>query len=308
MNTGDLFISLAKSAGIDVEKNEDFLKVMANKELATADFPDALAGEIQSKLLTLEAAKNNSDLKSHFKAQALNAVDGKLEEFAAKYGLGDDFINKLKEKQGTYENMGLTFEKLNEVHVAKLEEAMTKTDDPKLKEKLQENIETINGLQGDLSKFKETHAPITEMNEMRDGYEEMILSMGIKSFLSNYDYANKDIDKSVNIITAQTLVDQALTSKGVKFVTKDGNINLQTNDGMDFFNTENQKIDTQSFLDGVMAEHKLLKTAEPPATPPGTPTPTPPVVANGANGNNSAYLSALATSTESNITQLTKEI
>ena len=51
MNTGDLFISLAKQAGIDTEKNEDFLKIMANKELATAEFPDALASDIQKNLL-----------------------------------------------------------------------------------------------------------------------------------------------------------------------------------------------------------------------------------------------------------------
>lgn len=308
MNTGDIFISLAKSVGIDVDKDEDFLKVMANKELATADFPDALASKIQSNLLTLDSAKNNSDLKSHFKAQALNAVDQKLEEFAAKYELGDDFINKLKEKQGTYENMGLTFEKLNEIHISKLQEASTSTDDPKLKKTIEEHIATINGLKGDLSTFQESHVAKTELTELRDGYEEMILDKDIRNLLGNYSYANDAIDKNVNVITAKTLFDQALGTKGVKLVNVEGEITLQTSDGMDYF-VENNKIDTKTFMDTVMADNKLLKSTEtPPATPPGTPPVTPPVVVNGNNGNDSAYLTALKASTASNITELTKQI
>ncbi len=274
MNAGDFITSLAKLAGI-AEDNENFVKVMANKELATADFPDELASGLLGKLLTQEAAKNNSDIAKHFKAEALNAVDGKLLDYITKYELGDDFSNTLKNTQGSYNKMDMFTEALNKKFTDQLETAKNNTDDPKLKEKLEEHIRTINGLNGDLEKFKETHVERSELTELTEGYEELIMQEKLNNLLGNYEYA-LPTSKEVNIRTALSLLENSFTDKGVKVINEEGNLKLRTSDDMEYFNKESKKVSLADFVDTMMADHKLLKVSDakpPPAGTNGTPTP-----------------------------------
>ena len=265
MNNGDFITSLAKTTGVP-EDNEHFVAIMANKELATAEFPDELASLFQSKLLTFESAKNNSELNKHFKAESLNAVDGKLNELAEKYELGEELINTMKGTQGTYNRMDFFGENLVKSFEKKIEEAKNTTDDPKAKERLEELQTQVNTLNGDMATFKDTHMLISEFDDMRDGYEEMILEGGLKSMLGNYTYANKEVDKTVNVTMASTLLSQALTEKGVKVVNKEGILTLEKTDGTEYFE-DNQKVELKGFVESTLAHYKLLQTTEP-ATPP----------------------------------------
>lgn len=270
MNTGDFLTSLAKLASIP-EDDENFVKIMANKDLATADFPDELASGILGKLLTQEAAKNNSDIAKHFKAEALNAVDGKLLDYVSKYELGDDFLTTLKGTQGSYNKMDMFTEALNKRFTEQLEAAKTNTDDPKIKEKLEEHIRTINGLNGDLEKFKDTHVEKSKLTDLTEGYEELIMQEKINNLLGNYDYA-LPTSKEVNIKTAFSLLENAFTAKGVKVVNDDGILKLQTSDNMEYFDKESKKVSLTDFVDTMMADHKLLKVSDTAKTAiPGTP-------------------------------------
>jgi len=266
MNAGDFITSLATMAGIPTD-NEDFVKVMANKELATADFPDGLASGMLGKLLTQEAAKNNSDIAKHFKAEALNAVDGKLLDYVSKYELGDEFSNTLKNTQGSYNKMDMFTEALNKKFTDQLEVAKTNTDDPKIKEKLQEHINTINGLNTKLSEFQDSHVEKSKLTELTEGYEELIMQEKIGNLLGNYDYA-LPTSKDVNIKTAFSLLENAFTEKGVKVVNDEGILKLRTSDDMEYFDKESKKVSLTEFVDSMMADHKLLKVSDPtkPAT------------------------------------------
>ena len=272
MNTGDFITSLATLAGIPTE-NENFVKVMANKELATADFPDELASGMLGKLLTFEAAKNNSEIAKHFKAEALNAVDGKLLDYVSKYELGDDFSATLKNTQGSYNKMDKFTDALNKRFSEQLEAAKNITDDPKMKDKIQEHIEMINKLNGELSAIKESHVERSKLDDLKDGYEGMILNEKLNNKLSSYDYA-LPTSKEVNIKTALSLLENSFTDKSVKVVNDEGTLKLRTSDDMDYF-LESKKISLTDFIDTMMADHKLLKVSD--ATKPTTNGTSPPI-------------------------------
>lgn len=261
MNNGDFLSSIAKMAGV-ADDNEHLVALMANKDLATADFPDDLASSIQSKILTLDSAKSNSDLHKHFKAEFFNTVDGKLNELAEKHGLGEELINTMKGTSGTFNRMDFFGENLSSMLNAKIEEAKNATDDPKAKERLEELQGQVNTANGDLAKFKETHVLKSELDEMRDGYEVMILDGSLKNMLSTYTFVDP-----INPAMAKTLFDQSLTEKGLHVVNKEGNLVLEKTDGTEYYNETNQKVELKGFMDATLAHHKLLKTTETPPPP-----------------------------------------
>lgn len=279
MLAGDFFNSLAKMAGID-EKDENLVKLLAIKEVATAEVADDLANKITGSLMTKDGALNNKEIVDEIWAKAMNPVDDKLNALAKDvFNMDDTFIDTMKNTKGTYSRMDLFAKQISEVQKAAikvLEEAKDGTGDPKAKTELQAKIDTLNG---ELVTLKESTVSATEHQETIDGYEGIILDQHVKNMFSNYDYA-MDVSKDVNIGVASSIFQNELTKLGVELVNDSGNLALKTKlesgEYAEYYNKEHKKVTPKDLADGLLAEHKLLKvTNGTPPTPVGTPLATP---------------------------------
>ena len=288
MLLGEFVNSLAKMAGVP-EANEHLVKLLAVKEVATAEVADELSTAIQSKLMTLDAALNNPEIVNKLKAESLNAVDDKLNALAKdKFGMDDTFIETLKGTKGTYNRMDLFVNSIQEAHKAAikvLEDAKGSTDDTG-KEELQKKIEELNG---ELAGIKDTTVTTDSHKEMINGYENKMLDLHKKNLFSNYNYA-LDVSKEVNVLTASSLFDSELNKLGVTIVNENGNLVLKTKleDGnfTKYFNKENKEITPKDLADEILAQHKLLKVNGEPVPPPPTGNPLAvPIVTGAPNGN-----------------------
>ncbi len=294
MLLGDLITSLAKTSGID-EKDENLIKLMAIKEVATAEVADDLGSKIKSSLMTMDAALSNPDILNKLKAEALNPVDDKLNTLAKDiFNMDDTFIETLKNTKGTYNRMDLFANSVLKAHqtaIKVLEETKGGTSDPKVKSELQGEIDKLNG---ELAGIKESTVTSKDHQEMIDGYEDVILDFHKKSLFSNYNYA-LDVSKDVNVLTAAALFNSELTRLGVELVNENDNLVLKTKleDGgyTKYFNKENKEVTPKDLADAVLAEHKLLKVNGD-TTPVVTSTTTPVVI--GTTNGNGADPSAVA--------------
>ncbi|PCJ57926.1 MAG: hypothetical protein COA65_08685 [Rhodospirillaceae bacterium] len=280
MILGDLLNSLAKTAGID-EKDENLVKLMAIKEVATAEIADDLGSKIQSSLMTMDAALNNPEIVNKLKAESLNPVDDKLNTLAKDtFGMDDTFIETLKNTKGTYNRMDLFASSVLKAHqtaIKVLEETKAGTTNPEVKSELQGEIDRLNG---ELSGIKDSTVSSAEHKEMIDGYESLMQELQLKNMFSNYNYA-MDVSKDVNIGVASSIFQNELHKRGVELVNENGNLVLKTkldNGEYTKYFVDNKEITPKDMADRLFAEHKLLKvngTPEPTTTPVNIPVATP---------------------------------
>ncbi|KKN67199.1 hypothetical protein LCGC14_0463720 [marine sediment metagenome] len=292
MLAGEFINSLAKMAGVP-EDNEHLVKLLAVKEVATAEVADDFSTAILSKLMTMDAALNNPEIVNKLKAESLNAVDDKLGALAKDiFNADDTFIETLKTTKGTYNRMDLFAKHVSEAHAAAiktLEESKGTTDDKGAKAELQKTIDDLNG---ELSGLRESTVSSTDHQAKVDSYENKILDLHKNSLFSNYDYA-LDVSKDVNILTASSLFNSELTKLGVEVVNDNGNLVLKTkleNGDYTKYFKDNKEVTPKDLADAVLAEHKLLKVSDTPLTPPtpGTPAVPPAPAGNGKLDNTEA--------------------
>lgn len=293
MLLGEFLNSLAKMSSID-EKDENLVKLLGIKEVATAEISDELGSKIQSSLMTLDAALNNPEIVNKLKAESLNAVDDKLGALAKDVFKTDDaFIEALKGTKGTYNRMDLFAKHISEAHataIRVLEEAKGGTDDKGAKAELQKKIDELNL---ELSGAKENTVPSTDHQDTIDGYEDIILKLHKKGLFSNYNYI-KTIERDVAEIAGISYFDNELLKRGVKLVNNEGVLSLETGEGTKYF-VDNKEVTPKDLADGLLAEHKLLEVNGTPTTPVVTPLVAPIPGAPPANG---ADMSAVAIAIE----------
>lgn len=285
MLLGEFVNSLAKMAGVP-EDNEHLVKLLAVKEVATAEIAGDLSTAIQSSLMTKDSAINNKEIVDTIWAKALNAVDGKLEEISkGVFDFDDTFIDTMKSGKGTYARMDLFANKIKETHQAAikiLEDAKGGTDDTG-KAELQTKIDELNG---ELATIKDTTVSLNEHNEMVKNSESKMLDLHKKNLFSNYNYA-LDVSKDVNVLTASSLFDSELNRLGVTIVNDNGNLVLKTKlDNGDYtkYFKDNKEITPKDLADEILAQHKLLKVNGVPPAPPTPPIPpVPPAPGSGAD-------------------------
>ena len=85
MKLVDFLNTIAAKCG----KQKEFEGIVNNPVLSSVEIPDDVANGINSDLFTLESAKNNSSLKTHFSAGALNGVDAEILAAVEALGFGD---------------------------------------------------------------------------------------------------------------------------------------------------------------------------------------------------------------------------
>lgn len=259
---GEFFTELAAMAGIAATdpRLKDVQSIMT-------EVSDDLITEFTGKITSIEAAKNNSVLKSFFTARALNPIDEILEEKLADAGFSDAEIAAIKADTSTPKKLRSFIDGL------KKQKASAPAGD---KAALQQEIDKLQGLLANAATEKTSAISAAEKKA-----NESILEYAIDSILSGMPYANKDLDLDVNVLTAKGVIQKALADKKAKVVRMpDNTLKLvqSENPDLDYFNEQHQPVKFSDFTKSTLAAKKMLITSDPANPPaPGTnPKFTPP--------------------------------
>jgi hypothetical protein len=254
-NLGEYFTDLATKAGIP---NDDAKLAEVVKKVATIEFDDSIVNKLNSSYLTVEAAKNNPDLKKHFTASALNGVDAKVNALLAELGISDDVKNEILAEKSSYERIPMLVKKVKELEAAKA--GSGKADKAELQKVIDDLNKQILDSKADKDKVKA---------DLESQYGQKLTDFQIKNILSGYKYATP-VDIDVNVQIAQALLSKELQAKEYKIVNHESGLRLETKDGMEPHH-ENKKILLKDFIDGVVAQNKLISVSGDPAQ--GNPPP-----------------------------------
>jgi len=242
---GALLNTLAKSVGIDA-KDEALVSFLSKAEIATATIDDSIARKITSGLLSLEAAKQNPDLKSHFTALALNAVDTELNELANEFGFDETIKAELATEKSSYKRAVLLARKVKELEAAKV--GASQGD----KSKLALQIDELNSQIADI---KSGHSG--EIEKLTTAHKADRINWELNALYSGYDYV-MPLSKEANTQVAKSLINAELNAKGLRIENVDNALKLMTSEGTEYYH-ENQKVGIKDFMDKTLAANKVLK-------------------------------------------------
>jgi len=263
---GDFLNTLCKAIGVDAN-DPALVSFLSKSEIATATLDAGLATKISKGLLTIEAAKQNPELKSHFTAQALNALDSQLKELFDEFGLDDATKAELMAEKSSYKRAANLARKIKELEAKKVD---ANAGD---KSKLAQQIDALNA---ELSTIKKSHTD--ELARLVDTHKADRINWELDMLYNSFNFA-MPFSKEANVIMAKSLINEALTKAGLKIENVDNTLRLATKEGTDYYEN-NQKVGIKDFIEKNLTEHKVLVIdkdkdrkpfvpGQPPATPPG---------------------------------------
>ena len=260
MNIAELITKLASSVGIDTNTPE-MINVLSNAEIGKVNVPDAISGKLLNGLLTVEAAKNNPEIKAHYVASALNGVDDKINAALDILGLGDEDKSKITGEKNSYNKIQLLSDTVK-AKMQALESAKGKGGSNEDVEKLRSEILTLNN---QIKKLNEDHT--TALSQKEQEHNQNLLNLNIRGQLSGKKYATDGLKISKDLIldSAQKAVFAALESKGAMAVL-DGNnqIKLVRKDNPEMpFMEANTVVNFQDLMDSALADQNLLAVSDP---------------------------------------------
>ncbi|GHT33568.1 hypothetical protein FACS189434_08000 [Bacteroidia bacterium] len=253
MKLPDFINQIAAKSG--KQNDPAIIGLLSNANLVNIDLSDETANAINSNLLTIDGAKNNVHIKNHFASQALNGIDAEVLNGIKGFDLGDDFLNEISGEKNSYEKTRKVFAKLKEAHDA------IKTSKGNGNEKdVEKYTKQINDLNSQISKIKETYIPKTEHEKAIAEKDNSIRDFMVHSHVLGLNYANKDIDKDLNIELAKLALKKSLEKSGA-IVVKDGNelkLKQSQQPELDYYDSQQKAVIFNDFLQKTLAENKLL--------------------------------------------------
>lgn len=288
MTTGEFFNLLAVTAGIDQDSPELKL-ILADPSLSKIEVPkefENLVGEKFKGMVTLEAAKQNPDLKKYFTYSALSGIDSTIERLGKdEFGMDDEYLAALKKQESTGKRLIEFSKKIKELS----EKKHPVGDDDKSK-KLQAEIARLN------QQFIETQEKFnSEKQEIANRFLNTSKERALKDLFQKYEYTDT-LPKSVQNEVARSLFNGKLKENNYKvtFDENGDNPRLLTDQDTEVF-VNNKAVNLQQYLDKILAENNLLKVTAP-VKQNGNGKGEPIIVpASGEHGkiNNSAFLAEL---------------
>jgi hypothetical protein len=248
MKIGDFLNKMASKVG--KQNDKAIIDLLNRTEISQIEIADDVANAMVSELMSFDGAKNNSTIKSHFLAEALNGVDAELATTVNELGLDADIF---KDNKNTYEKV----RKLRET----IKDLQEQKSDAKGKEKA-ELQKTINELNEKLAQMIEGHKK--ELEETKSQYEGQMLNHLMFSSLKGKNYANKDMPADTSAKIAQVLITDELAKLGVKTVNDSGILRLKrTKDDTEYFDDNHKQVTYDDFVTKVLADNKLLAVSDP---------------------------------------------
>jgi hypothetical protein len=252
MKLGDFLNTMAAKTGL--QNDPTFVAFLqANPQLAGMELDDKVAVPMNTGLMSLDGAKNNTDVKKHFDALVLNAIDSKLNPLAAEYGATADF----EAEKSTYKRIDILTQKI----AAKIAEIKGSSADAS-------KDAEVKRLTGELQKMQQQLTTLTtdkdnEIANIKTAHAKEMLSTLIDINLSGKSYANKAVDAKTNLTIAKAILDAKLTERGALVVNEGGQLKLKnaTAPELDFLDEGNKPMDFAQFTDKVLADAKLLEVS-----------------------------------------------
>lgn len=249
MLIGEFLNTMAAKLG--AQQNPHLVSLLANNQLTQAEIHDDLANLLNTGLMSLDGAKNNSDVQNHFKPIILKGVDERLDAIAKQFG----FESELAAEKSTYKRAEIIASKMQSL----IDAEKNKNGQPSEKEnqlnqqlqQLQSQLQTaIAAKDGEIAQLKQAH-------------ESQLLSMLIDAELGDKPYANDAIPRNVNVMTARNLVDAMLKEKGVVAINDNGTLRLKqaANPTLDYMDEGFKPVSYSSFADKVLADSKMLRVS-----------------------------------------------
>jgi hypothetical protein len=242
---GTLLEKLFKKAGIDTSNEE--LKPLFELDNEVAD---ETVGKVDKSLLTLDAAKSNSEVIKAIKATTLSGADSKLDELITELGLqpSEEFTTN----KNTYEKIALVTKLAHEAG-KKASGATNKQSADDFTKKEAEYNRQLKELKDSL---------VAKENEFKTARENDLTTFELKTILSGKNYIFPDeMDTNLKLSTALGAVQQELSKNGLSVKRNAaGQLEIVDKDGNPAYNPkDNVAYEPNTFIDGALAQNKLLK-------------------------------------------------
>lgn len=255
---GDVIFSLAGKAGINKE-DATLKQLLALPEIVNFNLPDELANALEKNLLTAESATAHPDVRPKLMAEALNGVDAKLDTLLADFEFDDTFKGEVKGIKNTYEKISKVSAGLKDKLKAAAEKAgkSGNSQDKAEVEVLKREVEAANTKMSNMTSMFEAEKQNLISANLNDKKQYIL-----KSTLAARPLPKNGLPQEVNILTAQTLLQQDMAKHGLQILFDEaGNAVLkQRKDGADIdFFVDNKKVGYTDYVDGVLASNKFLQ-------------------------------------------------
>lgn len=251
MKLGDFLNTMA--AKIGAQNEQQLISLLSNSQLANVDIDDNLANRMNTGLMSLDGAKSSTDVKKHFDAMALNAIDAKLLPLAQAYGASADFDTE----KSTYKRIDILAKKIEEQIAAAKGASADVTKDAEVKR-----------LNGELQKLQQQLTSFTtdkenEIATLKSSHAKQMLDTLIDIDLSGKTYANKAVDAATNLTIAKAVLNAKLAERGALVVNEGGKLKLKNSNApeLDLLDEGNKPVSFASFADRILAGAKLLEVS-----------------------------------------------
>jgi hypothetical protein len=254
-----------KKAGIDI--SDKALEALLNLDL---DVDDAVATKVDKALFTLDAAKSNPELIKKFKAEALNGADEKMNAILAELGIDPD--DDFKGEKNTFERISKLVKLATKITEEKAGAGKMSKDEFTKKEA--EYQRQLGQLKADMA---------TKENEFKVAREQDLTTFEINQILTGKEYVfPKEMDAKLKISTAFGAIQAELAKKDLSIKRNaQGQLVILNKEGLPAYNESNVALEPNTFIEGALAQNKLLKINQ---TDP-KPTPGDPINNPAAKGN-----------------------
>lgn len=249
MKLGDLLNRLAAKQGL--QNNQALIDLLSNADFANREVADDFANSLDSGLMSLDGAKNNPALLTHFKPILLKAADDKFAILAEKYGISDE----ISQEKSTYKKFDILEQRIE----SKLAELKAKGG--KGSEETERLTLQIADLQKQLATLNESKT--NELKALAEKHQAEQMGMLVDFELAGKNFANKQLDRQINVLTAKTLLNAKLQESKAIIVNENGALKLKQaeNPTMDFVDSGYKPVSFADFTDKVLADAKLLEVS-----------------------------------------------
>jgi hypothetical protein len=248
----DTLKKLLTKAGFDTE-SESYRKLIGLKELVV-DIPDDVDTSLTS-LMGLTEAKNNIDIKKHYKAEVLDPFNNKLPIWLKELGADDDTIKAITEDANTYNKVEVALKKIAELK-SKAADIGSKGDKAALEQKINDLSAQLSKIATDAAKDKDDAiAAITNR------YETEFTELEIQRILSGKPLPGQ-FDSEVEVKIAREFLNKKLAEKNAIIKKIDGKLKLvaKDDDKMLIFDS-GKELDLSTLTDMALADNKFLKVS-----------------------------------------------
>lgn len=247
---GELINDLAQKAGVATD-DPKLKALLASPELATIQVDDALYSSIDSKLLSLDSAKNNHpDIAAVYNSQFYDSMDKELLKIIEDADFSTEDVSEIKAEPKTRKRYAMA--------IAKLKEAKGKAtgaDKDAINAQLTAAHEAARLAKAEVETVK---------NESEAKLKGLELKYAKRGVLGIYKTIYDELPVNAKMAAMEALLDNALQDKKAVLKTDEyGNLTLVSQDGTsNIFGDNHVQLTPSSFLDKTFAP--ILKVSGPP--------------------------------------------